>query len=70
MGYSCVCVLATAMNCTGGATLTYCTGGATLPTVELIIQVPDRGGRPSSIPPPPEMPSFQQRKPDAPRGGE
>lgn len=32
-------------------------------------KVPDRGGRPSNIAPAPEMPRFQQRKPDPPRGG-
>jgi len=35
----------------------------------LIGRVPDRGGRPSLTAPPPEMPRFQQRKPDLPRGG-
>lgn len=27
-------------------------------------KLPDRGGRPSEVPPPPDMPSFQQRKTD------
>lgn len=35
----------------------------------MIGKVPDRGGRPSNIAPAPEMPRFQQRKPDPPRGG-
>lgn len=35
----------------------------------LIGKVPDRGGRPSLVAPPPEMPKFQKRQPDTGRGG-
>ena len=34
---------------------------ATLLDKSFILQVPDRGGRPSSEAPPPEMPAFKQR---------